>query len=754
MPRMITRVLLLSSAGYMMMFGATFTGVVVASLQALNITVLSVGIVTWVAARLSGRWSWHPTVLDGVVWLWAAAIAVAAVANPDMLRRSQPAMWCFAGLMVAWYGLHDSLSNRLITRRQLSTVLLAIAGVSILWSFQELLDPNAVRDGLFGLARVSGLTGNPNLLSALLVPAIGIAFGRAWSSTGRERLLSVVYSFAACVILLLSYSRGGWVGGAAAIGVLMLAFAVEQGWGTPSGLREAWGRWKSGQRALAVGLVVAVIGVGLGVSLYLVDTLDNPGRTAELRTYLWAAAWDGFTEKPLTGNGLFSTPRLILDRSSVPPRAAQPHAHNFPLQVLSELGIPGGIAMVASVIVALRAGVQAWRSAPTIRERHLIAGGWAASIGFGVHNLFDLAAWTPFISLAGLVSLMIMTAPPVPVAYPARKGRMGTALAVGAAAVVVIGGFYTLSHFFRNEALLEMGKQPGQWLTAAEGFDDLIAVDPRQPVYHWSQAMLFAMAAYETQDAALAQRALTQFDAASALGMDSAVLNMNRAALSAQTGDLDAAANYLQRMAAYAPDATPLLISAALAAERWGMPESARMLWEQVQLVPGFENSNLSLLPALAESEIAAEYTFPAPVNDAEAIRLLIEGQPEEALALLDAHPEWRTSRPHALRALASFQLGRDPQPHLLASRRAIVGGRDGQWVRYAEAVTAGEEPPSFVLPDDPASLEITDDLSSGIIARLHFMRQTFNRLIVPQASFDARDFLLAALAEAFREEF
>jgi hypothetical protein len=198
----------------------------------------------------------------------------------------------------------------------------------------------------------------------------------------------------------------------------------------------------------------------------------------------------------------------------------------------------------------------------------------------------------------------------------------------------------------------------------------------------------------------------------------------------------------------------PLLISAALSAERWGMPESARMLWERVQALPGFENSNLSLLPALAESEIAAEYTFPAPVDDAEAVRLLIEGQPEEALALLDAHPEWRTSRPHALRALASFQLGSDPQPHLLAARRAIVGGRDGQWVRYAEFVTGGEEVPSFVLPDDPASLEIIDELSSGIIARLHFMRQTFSRLIVPQAGFDARDYILVALAEAFREDF
>jgi O-antigen ligase len=751
---MITRVLLLSSVGYMLLLGATFTGVVVASLQALNIVMLSVGIITWVVARLQGRWPWYPTALDGVIWLWVAAITVAAVANPDMLRRSQPAIWCFAGLMVAWFGLNDSLSNRLITRRQIGTVLLAVVGISILWAFQELLDPDGVRDGLFGLARVSGLTGNPNLLSALLVPAIGIAFGRVWASAGLGRMLSLVYALIACVILVLSYSRGGWVGGAAAIGILMLAFAVDQGWGTPSGLRAAWGRWKSWQRAAAVAIVVAVVVGGLGMSLYLLDTLDNPGRTAALRTYLWEAAWDGFTEKPLTGNGMFSTPRIILDRSSVPPLSAQPHAHNFPLQVLSELGILGGTAMIASVIVALRAGVMAWRSAPTSRERHLIAGGWAASIGFGVHNLFDLAAWTPYVSLAGLIALMIMTAPPVPVAYPVRKGRAGIALAVGVGIVVVIGGYYSLPHFFRNETLIETGKQRGQWLTAAEGFDDLIAVDPRQPVYHWNQAMLYAMAAQETQDAALAQRALESFNEAAVLGMDSAVLNFNRAALSVQTGDRALAAFYLLEAARYAPDSLNLLVNAALSAERWGMPESARLLWDRIQALPGFENANLSLLPALAQSEIAADYAIPAPVDDAVAAQLLIEGNPAEALALLDAHPEWRASRAHALRALAVFQLGDDPEPHLLAARSAVLGGYDGQWARFAELVTAGEELPSFVLPADPSSLEIFDDLSSGIIARLHFMRQTFNRMIVPQAEYESRDYVLAALAETFREEF
>lgn len=749
-----TRVLLLSSVGYMLLLGATFTGVVVPSLQALNIFMLSVAIGTWIVARVWGRWTWHPTALDGVIWLWVAAITIAALANPDLLRRSQPAIWCFAALMVAWFALNDSLANRLITRRQIGIVLLTIVGISIAWAFQELVNPTGARDGLFGLTRVSGLTGNPNLLSALLVPAIGIVFGIAWAARGWARAVARIYGIMACFILFLTYSRGGWVGGGVAIAILALAFAVERGWHTPSGLRAAWGRWSGRQHLFAVIMGVAVIGGALAVGAYLLDTLDNPGRTAGLRTYLWEAAWDGFTEKPLTGNGLFSTPRIILDRSSVPPLAAQPHAHNFPLQVLSELGILGGFAIIASVIMALRWGRRAWRSALTRQERFLIAGGWAASIGFGVHNLFDLAAWTPYISLAGLLALMIMTAPPLPVAYPVRKARAGMALAVGTALLVLIGGYYTLGHFFTNQALLTAGKEPAQWLTAAAGFDDLIAVDPRQPVYHWSQAMLYAMAANQTQDAELARRALAQFDSASALGMDSAVLNLNRAALSAQLGETGAAADYLLRAADYAPDSVMLLVNAALAAERWGLPDTARALWERTQSVKGFKDSNLSLLPALADSQIAAGYTFPPPVDDAAAAQLLMEGQPEAALALLDAHPEWSRSRPHALRALAALQLGRDPQPYLQAARRAFIGGSDSQWVRLVEAITVGDELPSFVRPVEPASLEFTDDVSSGLIARLHFMRQTFDRLIIPQVGYDSRDYVLMALIAAFSEDF
>ncbi|MBK8138210.1 MAG: O-antigen ligase family protein [Chloroflexi bacterium] len=566
----LPRIALLTIVPYMLLFGAAFNGIVLPVLQVMHLVGLGIGLGVWLAARTRGGWEWHPTALDGVIWLWVVAIVVAGLAIREMLRRGQPALWFLTALMMGWTVLHDALSNRAITRGNLIDMVLLAGVFWIGFGLLELFDPTLTRDGLFGFPRIGGITGNPNLLSAVLIPLIGMAYGRAWSLRGMGRAILGAYCGVALLTMVLTYSRGGWIGAAAVTGMMVLMAIIERGWATPAGFRAAWGMARVWQRATVVVLVVGTVAGGLVVGGILIDSLDDRGRTAELRTYLWEAAWDAFTEKPLTGSGLFSTPRLILDRSSVPPRSAQPHAHNFPLQVLAELGILGGVAMLASVVVALRAGVRAWRSASTLRERHLISAGWAASVGSGICNLFDLAAWTPYVSLLGLLALMLMTAPPVPVAYPARRGRIMAWAAALVALVLMLTGIYSYTHYARYDAILKQGREQGQRLEAAAELEALIAADPRQPVYRWTQGILYGMMAHSTQDAALAQRALERFSEAGEMGMDSAVLRLNQAALAAQIGDLEAASGHLERMLAYAPESITMVLNAALAAERWG----------------------------------------------------------------------------------------------------------------------------------------------------------------------------------------
>lgn len=742
----LPRIVLLTLIPYMLLFGAAFNGVIFPMLQVMHLAALAIGLGVWAAARTVGGWKWHPTALDGVIWLWVAAIAIAALANPDTIRRSQPALWFLTALIIGWYVIHDALSNGAFTRAQIIDMMLMVGVVWFAFGVRELFDPDLTRDGLFGLPRIGSITGNPNLLSAVLVPLIGVAFGRAWVLHGMGRVLLWGYVGVALACMILTYSRGGWVGMAAVIGMGILLVAADRGWATPAGARAAWRSAKAWQKAFTILFITGTLVSAIVVGVVLLDSLDDRGRTADLRTYLWEAAWDSFTEKPVTGHGLYTMPRLILERSSVPPRTAQPHAHNFPLQVLAEMGIPGGIAMIASLYAVLRAGTRAWQSASTRRERHLIAAGWAASVGFGVHNLFDLTAWTPFVTFAGLLVLMVMTAPPMPVPYPARRGRFAAGAVYGVALVLVVTGIYSHTQYAQYDAIIKLGREPGQRLEAAAELDGLIGADPRQPVYRWTQGILYGSMAYSTQDAALAQRAIQRFSEAGELGMDSAVLRLNLAALSAQIGDMEAVATHLERMAEYAPESTLMLANAALAAERWGLPDTARSLWARLLLIENIDESNVALMPEIAGSTVAQEFEMPPLFEEGAATALLAAGRNDEAAALLEAHPEWRSSTAHALRALAAHRLGQDPAAALAAADKARRNSRDLLWLMTVTSMIEGTGMPVQAVRTDPESLDITDEGPSAILARLHFFRQIFNRMIVPQAGYDRRDFGIAAL--------
>ena len=81
-------------------------------------------------------------------------------------------------------------------------------------------DPNSVAEGTI---RIYGPLGNPNLLAGYLVPILPIAVvamirWRGWGA----RLYAATAVILGCASTLFSYSRGGWLGIVASVGVLML----------------------------------------------------------------------------------------------------------------------------------------------------------------------------------------------------------------------------------------------------------------------------------------------------------------------------------------------------------------------------------------------------------------------------------------------------------------------------------------------------------------------------------------------------
>ena len=133
-----------------------------------------------------------------------------------------------------------------------------------------------------------------------------------WSARRLDRSLWAVWFALALLVLILTSSRGAWLGAGAALGLLALHDA---GFLRPS--RRA--RWGVVGAAL---LVVALAGL-----VFSLDMFDTPRRGTSERQELYRIALDTFADHPLTGTGPFTFGRAALENRSCATRpAARPRA--------------------------------------------------------------------------------------------------------------------------------------------------------------------------------------------------------------------------------------------------------------------------------------------------------------------------------------------------------------------------------------------------------------------------------------------
>jgi putative inorganic carbon (HCO3(-)) transporter len=227
---------------------------------------------------------------------------------------------------------------------------------------------------------------HPNVLAgslALLLPlSLGLlAFG--WAKlTPLERILHLSAGAGMTVALILTQSRGAWLGSAAALLILLLL------------------RWKRGW-VLAVGagviVVIAVIWVGLAKAA---EFLSNSGSIsgAGLRMEIWSRAAAMIQDFPLTGIGMGNFSPVVdwlYPLVSVAPGEVV-HAHNLFLQIAVDLGLPGLLAWLAAWIAIWVAIWQTYRRSQSAGARWtagLAAGLLAGQAALGVHGLLDAVMW-------------------------------------------------------------------------------------------------------------------------------------------------------------------------------------------------------------------------------------------------------------------------------------------------------------------------------------------------------------------------
>jgi putative inorganic carbon (HCO3(-)) transporter len=193
--------------------------------------------------------------------------------------------------------------------------------------------------------------------------------------------------------ILLSLSRGAWVG-------VMLALAV---------MLASWSQASRHWLAPAVGVLVLLVLLTAtnllpgGWSDRLVAVAENFGvfdvRTVQVsnenfavveRMAHWQAGWYMLLDHPLLGVGAGNYPAAY-DRYSLPGwREHLGHAHNYYLNMAAEAGLPGGLAFLALMIatyITIIGGLRR-RSSSTFRHA-LLVGLFGSFVVLTVHNLFD-----------------------------------------------------------------------------------------------------------------------------------------------------------------------------------------------------------------------------------------------------------------------------------------------------------------------------------------------------------------------------
>ena len=357
---------------------------------------------------------WPVTPLNGALFLFVVMIPVGiwASAMPELTRPKATGL--ILGLAVFRVVALTVRSTRIFSWALVVGFLLGggIIGVGLLsvqWPAKmgglETLTQYLPRliESLPGL-RSSGVS--PNQLAGVLTfylpwaAALVIGLFHSQNRAPISMLVgSVIFLVGAAFALLLTQSRGGWIGGLA--GLLAL--------GTLWGLT-ATRRWAQG-----VGLSLPMLAVvaTLGILLYV-----GPQRVGELvfgategsvetavgsisiqgRIEIWSRAVYALQDFPFTGCGLGAFRRVVhilYPLFTIPPDHDIAHAHNIFLQTALDLGYPGLIGYLA--ILGL-AGFTCWRAAQRAARQGAVLVQAAALglvgglVGLHVYGLADALA--------------------------------------------------------------------------------------------------------------------------------------------------------------------------------------------------------------------------------------------------------------------------------------------------------------------------------------------------------------------------
>jgi putative inorganic carbon (HCO3(-)) transporter len=300
--------------------------------------------------------------------------------------------------------------DRIVASLLAGSLLTSVIGLRQLYEDTSALarwvDPNSVAKGT---VRIYSTLENPNLFAGYLLPILPLAVVvlLRWRRP-LPRLFAGSALAMGAVALVLTYSRGAWMGLVAGAAVLTVLMALRHTRSWPP-------LWRK-----VIPLVVLLGGATLlAVVVWQVEPLrvrvlslvaGREDSSNNFRINVWLAALDMIKARPWLGIGPGNDAFNLIYPLFQQPRFNALSAYSIPLELAVEAGIPGVLAGVGLVVASLRQGLQVWRddgpwALPAMGVLAVIA-------ALGVQGLTDTIFFRPEVQLTGWFCLATLAAAP------------------------------------------------------------------------------------------------------------------------------------------------------------------------------------------------------------------------------------------------------------------------------------------------------------------------------------------------------
>ncbi|RMH77973.1 MAG: putative bicarbonate transporter, IctB family [Cyanobacteria bacterium J007] len=275
------------------------------------------------------------------------------------------------------------------------------AEASATWS-----DPNSPGSEV---TRVYSYLGNPNLLAGYLLPAVMLSVAAIfmWRRT-LPKALAVTMTAVNGACLILTFSRGGWIGLVVALFVLTLLFV--DWWSVR--LPEQWRGWAV---PAVLGLTAATIVLAVALVEPIRDRVSTifAGRedsSNNFRINVWEAVFEMIRDRPIIGIGPGNSAFNKIYPLYMRPKYTALSAYSIFLETAVEMGFIGLFALLWTIAVTIYQGiVQLHR----LRDRADPQGYWlmaalAIVAGMLAHGLVDTVWYRPQINILWWLAIAIV----------------------------------------------------------------------------------------------------------------------------------------------------------------------------------------------------------------------------------------------------------------------------------------------------------------------------------------------------------